>query len=44
MESESDKSPVADIRRMIIRVFNKLKEDKKTKQNNNEFQDSTDKT
>jgi hypothetical protein len=29
---------------MIIRVFNKLKEDKKTKQNNNEFQDSTDKT
>jgi hypothetical protein len=45
MESEGDESPVADIRRMIIRMINELKEKCKEdiQKQFNEYQENMDK-
>jgi hypothetical protein len=45
MESEGDESPVADLKRMIMRKFNKLKEELKENMQKkfNEYQENMDK-
>jgi hypothetical protein len=45
MQSEGNKSPVADLRRMMTRMFNELKEERKENMQKqlNEYQENTDK-
>jgi hypothetical protein len=45
MQSEGNKSPVADLRRMMTRMFNELKEELKENMQKqlNEYQENTDK-